>query len=259
MLDTNHSGGILAALGTVRANLETIARLRREPGDPELSPLFLKHSDEQTIVGLVAVLRAITSGNLAGEDFSQWGIVAAPQRLGRAAVAEVFDRFARRGAGSASPLVIPHRSLHSVSGTISEALGIHGPNLSVSGGPGNLAEGLLAALTFLNDNRLPGIWAVLTQWDPEPALPVAAGDQAICQAQAFALMPASSGRVGPRLRLLRPAEMPSLAQCLPLPELADLHEVFTRAGCQRFGFEWGGGIEVASRWAVPEVLAEIEA
>src|SRR5690242_3388519 len=158
--------------------------MRRQPGDPQLSPTFLKHSDEQTIVGLVAVLRAISSGNLTGNDFSRWGVVAAPQRLGRLAVADVFSRVMRRGAPGASPLVVPHRSLHSVSGTISEALGAHGPNLSVSGGPGNVAEGLLSALTLLNENRLPGLWLVLTQWDPEPSADTPEDSKAVCQGQA---------------------------------------------------------------------------
>jgi hypothetical protein len=244
VFDANHSGGILAALGTVRANLEMIARLRREPGDPALSPQLLKHSDEQTVVGLAALLQARSNGNLGGEDVSRWGIVAAPQHVGRTATADTLTRFTRRGVTGASPLIVPHRSLHSISGTISEALGIHGPNLAVSGGPGNLAEGLLAALTLLNENRLPGIWVVLTQWDPEPALPNEAPIEAFCQAQALVLMPGSSGRAGQRIRLVRPDQMPRDNHCLRLPALAELHKAFSSSGRQLFRFDWGGGMEL---------------
>ncbi len=244
MSDTIHNGGTVAALGTVQANPEVIAGLRREPGNSKLSPQFLKHSDEQTVAGLSAVLQAMTSGNLQGEDFSRWAVVAAPRHLGRQTVADVFARVARRGPSGASPLVIPHRSLHSVSGTISEALGTHGPNLSVGGGPGNLAEGLLTALTFLNENQLPGLWLVLTQWDPEPSLGAEDAGQSICRAQALALMPASAGRGGRHLRLLPAAAMPEHRESAALPALANLHEVFAQAHRQLFRFDWGGGLEV---------------
>ncbi len=247
-------GGTLIAWGTVQAGPESLSALRRQPGDPELSPNFLKHSDEQTIAGLVAVLRARQSEALRGTDFTRWGVVAAPRHLGRQTVADVFARVDRRGPSGASPLVIPHRSLHSVSGTISEALGTHGPNLSVSGGPGNLAEGLLAALTLLNEKHLPGLWLVLTQWAPESALGTEAG-HGTCYALALALTPFSGDRAGPRLRLLTAADMNALQDSVSLPELGTLHEVFIRPGRQVFRFEWGGGLEVEGL----EVLAEIEA
>jgi hypothetical protein len=239
----------------VRANLETIAHLRREPGDSKVSASLLKHSDEQTVVGLVAVLRAIANGGLAGEDFTRWGVVAAPQRLGRQAVGEVFARVARRGPSGASPLIIPHRSLHSVSGTISEALRIHGPNLSVSGGPANLSEGLLAALTHLGDNRLTGLWLVLTQWDPEPGIEVERDEHAVCTALALALVPLAPGRRGARLCLLCPAEMPAPDDSFPLPPLAELHEVFLHPICRIFRFAWGGGLGVDSSQVLAENVA----
>lgn len=67
-----------------------------------------------------------------------------------------------------SPTILPQHSLHSVSGTISIALGIHGPNYGAGGGCGALGEGLLCAVTLMANGTLPGIWLVLTEWNPEP-------------------------------------------------------------------------------------------
>jgi hypothetical protein len=247
--DTTHHGATLVASGTLQAGLETIAALRRQPGGPNLPPTLLKHSDEQTVVGLAAVLRATTSEGLRAEDFRLWGVVAAPCHLGRRAVADTFARVADLGSRGASPMVIPHRSLHSVSGTISQALGINGPNIGVGGGPGNLAEGLLTALTLLDEGCLPGLWLVLTQWRPEP--PLGGEDaSAICHALALALTPAAAGRSGLLLRLLPAAEMSTLEESVSVPGIAELAEVFTlQPGLSRgrlFRFEWGGGLEVAS-------------
>jgi hypothetical protein len=60
--------------------------------------------------------------------------------------------------------------MHAVSGSISQALGIHGPNLGVGGGPNGAAEIFMAAATLLADKKLPGLWVILTGFDPEPPL-----------------------------------------------------------------------------------------
>src|SRR5262249_52171926 len=54
------------------------------------------------------------------------------------------------------------------SGTVSVALGIHGPNFGVGGGPHAVAEGLVTGLSVLSENRLPGVWMIFTEMDPEP-------------------------------------------------------------------------------------------
>lgn len=160
----------ISAQAVVRANLESLVELRRHPGPcPGESPpvSFLKHADEQTVVGLCAVYQAIHKGGLQKTCFCDWGVVAAPRFLGRPAMAAALQRFAVEGAWGVSPHLIPHRSLHSLSGTISQALKIHGPNFGAGGGPNAPTEALLAATALLVGRRLPGVWVVLTCLDPE--------------------------------------------------------------------------------------------
>ena len=64
--------------------------------------------------------------------------------------------FVAEGVWGTSPHLIPHFALHSPSGTISLALGLHGPNLGVGGGLHAAAEGFLAALTWLAAGRRAG-------------------------------------------------------------------------------------------------------
>ncbi len=128
----------ITAYGAIEADADSIAGLRQSPNPPApvtLAPNFFKHSDEQTIVGLAAVFQAIRTHDLAGEDFTDWAVLAAPRFFGRAMLANTLRRFAVEGAWGVSPHVIPHRSQHSLSGTVSQALRIHGPNLGVGGGP----------------------------------------------------------------------------------------------------------------------------
>ena len=111
--------------------------------------------------------RAMADHELNNHDFSQWGVIAAPRFLGRAALAVAFARFAAEGAWGISPHVIPHHSLHALSGTVSQALKIHGPNFGVGGGADSAAEALLAASALLADGEVPGLWVVLTGFEPE--------------------------------------------------------------------------------------------
>jgi hypothetical protein len=191
-------------VGQVSAGPTEIATLRRHPdttGRVKFSPAFLKHSDEQSVVGLAALFCAVENAGLSIKEMTQWGVLAASRHMGRVATAAVFQRTTREGAAAASPLIIPHRSLHSASGTITQALGIHGPNYGVGGGPGHIGEGILAALTLLAEVELPGLWLVLTEWDPEP---VPGGDPnapATCHGLALALAPVSVAQAPLRLRL----------------------------------------------------------
>jgi hypothetical protein len=203
----------VAADAVVRVSLESLPALRRNPGPSFGEPLpacFLKHADEQTVAGLCAVYQAIQKGGLQAGDFRDWGVLAAPRFLGRPTMAAALQRFAAEGAWGVSPHLIPHRSLHSISGTVSQALKIHGPNFGVGGGPGGTVEVLLAATALLEGKHLPGVWVVLTCLDPE--LPpdetgrLALGTQAV--GLALALTPVSpppplvpGGVRGGRIRL----------------------------------------------------------
>jgi hypothetical protein len=161
---------VAAADAVLRVNLESLPELRRNPGPVPGEPLpasFLKHADEQTVAGLCAVYKAIHASELQSTCFRDWGVVAAPRFLGRPAMAAALQRFAAEGAWGVSPHLIPHRSLHSISGTVSQALKIHGPNFGVGGGRNGTVEALLSAMALLERKRLPGVWVVLTCLDPD--------------------------------------------------------------------------------------------
>jgi hypothetical protein len=125
----------------------------------------------------------------------------------------VLHRFREEGAWGISPHLIPHRSLHAVSGTLSLALKIYGPNFGVGGGPQAESEGLAAAAALAAGGELPGVWAVLTGYDPEaippdPTAPTAEGQAGYippCTAVALALTAPGANPGGLRLHVSQPA------------------------------------------------------
>jgi hypothetical protein len=197
---------VLAYAG-VQVTTDMLPGLRQRPGPgigESLPATFLRHADEQTVAGLAAVLHAIEQSGMSIPQFKDWGVVAAPCFLGRAMLALALQRLASEGAWGISPHLIPHRSQHAVSGTISQVLKIFGPNLGAGGGPGSVEEALLAALVLLEGNRLPGVWVVVTEWEPE-AIPDVNGmlqPDAVCYAAALALVGAQPHWHGVRLRAL---------------------------------------------------------
>jgi hypothetical protein len=200
------SADVVASAG-VRATIEEFAALRQRPGPSPgvaLPASLLRHADEQTIAGLAAVLRAIQDFQMNVADFRDWGIVAAPCFLGRAAMAVTLQRLAAEGAWGISPHVIPHRSQHAVAGSISQVLKIFGPNLGAGGGPGSVVHALLAGSVLLHGEGLRGVWIVATEWEPE-AIPDANGGisaDAVCHAVALAVVAARPGWQGLGLRVL---------------------------------------------------------
>ncbi|MBL8799463.1 MAG: hypothetical protein JNM56_36615, partial [Planctomycetia bacterium] len=118
-----------------------------------------------------------------------------------------------------SPLTIPNCSLHALASTISLALGIHGPAFGVGGGPGHLAEGLLGAFSLQQEQRCPGVWLVLTSWEPYQHVD-ASGNMmapAVCHGVALALTSPEAGL--PRFQLRRIAGQEPTADPI-LSELA---------------------------------------
>ncbi len=193
----------VAGHGQLRMTAEMLPALRQKPGplpgDP-LPPSFLKHADEQTVAGVAAVFQAIDRFGLKGTPFTDWGVLAAPRFLGRASLAVGLHRYKLEGAWGISPHLIPHHSLHSTSGTVSQALKIHGPNFGVGGGPHAADEGFLTAAALLAGDRVPGVWLILTGHDPElvPVPPEATPPTGPtspmpCGAVALALVPARPG------------------------------------------------------------------
>lgn len=187
------------------ARLSEIAALRDAAGPagaPALPPRFLRHCDEQTVVGIHAVLRAIAalpSGRGVGGD----AVVAASCQAGRIMAAKSLALLKTGGAVTVSTHIVPQASLHSVAGAVSVALGMHGPHLGVSGGADALAEGLLAAITLAADAGAPRVWLVVSEWDDEPTLDAtgAATDDPVCRALALAIEPGSAAGLGLEVHL----------------------------------------------------------
>lgn len=165
----------VAARATIAARLTEIPALR-DGGWPESAPAlprrFLRHADEQTVVGMHAVLAAIAAipdpTALQGH-----GVIAASCQAGRIAAAQTLVQAKQGGGVTVSTQIVPQGSLHSLAGAVSVGLGMRGPNIGVSGGPNALSEGLLTAFSWLHGSgpaACDTVWLVITGWDDEPAL-----------------------------------------------------------------------------------------
>ena len=143
----------IQGFATAQATSQDIALLRQDLTAPSkgLPASLVKHADDQTIVALAVTFRTIERHQLIGTDFRDWAVLASPRYLGRSSLAGSLQRYQSEGAWGVSPHLIPHRSMHAVSGSISQALGIHGPNLGVGGGPTGAAEIFMAAAALLAD------------------------------------------------------------------------------------------------------------
>jgi len=204
----------VAGYATMAMAPEQVPALRRCPGQAvgaPISPSLLKYADPQAVAALAVVLQAIQDHDLAQVCFRDWGVIAGPSLLGRQASVDSLARYREEGAFGISPHLIPYESLHAVSGTISQVLRIHGPNFGVGGGPSAAEEALLVAATLVAQGGLPGLWVVLTEFDPEliPAAPgQLAGSTWTCHAVAMALMPAAAN-AGFGLRIAPPPPVAS--------------------------------------------------
>jgi hypothetical protein len=195
----------LLAWGTAQADLPAIAALRKNLpawASPNTAGHFLKHADEQTVVAVQAVDRAMREQHLNARDQHDWPIIAAPRFPGRLAGVDAVARFTKGGGPALSPQLLAQHSLHSVAGALSILVGSRGPNLGVGGGWDALREGLLAALTMARPRGASGAWLVLTGWQAEPVIAAdgAIQNAPICQAAALALSFAAGAHCG-RLNL----------------------------------------------------------
>jgi hypothetical protein len=184
-----------------------VAAVRKKPGPipagwTRVPPSLFRHADEQTIAGTAAVFTAIEAMGAAPDRFEAWGVVAASRYLGRANLAVALRSFMAEGVWGTSPHLIPHFALHSASGSISLALGSHGPNLGVGGGLHAVAEGFLTALTWLSTGVVPGVWLVLSGWSPELVPDLVGNTPSVgeCLGLAVALVGVGDGAGAPALR-----------------------------------------------------------
>jgi hypothetical protein len=231
---------------------DQLPMLRQKPGPLRAEPLpasLLKHADDQTVAGVAAVSRAIHQDGLHDLDYSQWGVIAAPRFLGRAKLAVVLSRFVVEGAWGISPHLIPHRSQHALSGTISQAMKIHGPNYGVGGGTDSAAEAIMVAGALLADQQLPGVWVVLTGFDPElvpveeepGTAPVPTLPTSDCLAVALALRPLQQRQRGMVLSVgAEPAPEPDADWPVFSLETFARHLADGKPGPARWRLRYGG-------------------
>jgi len=171
----------VASHALVETTLAEIPGLRDQPvpeGVSTLPPRFLRHCDEQTVVGMRAVLAAIAAHPEPRPSFAGYGVVAAACQSGRIATAQSLAMLRTAGGVAVSPHIVPQCSLHSVAGAVSVALGMHGPNIGASGGQHAVSEGLFTSLSLLaasavSGESLAGIWLVVSSWTQEPSLDAA--------------------------------------------------------------------------------------
>ena len=163
--------GVVAGSG-VRVPWAAISELRKTPGSYRGQSLagLVRQSDEQTVLALAAVMQTIERAGWNDRSFENWGVVASGRSFGRVRFDTAIERYRRMHTRGASPLVVPHLSLHAMSGTLSIALGMHGPNFGVSGQANHLGETLLAGLGTIQREAVEGLWVVACDFDPEPSL-----------------------------------------------------------------------------------------
>jgi hypothetical protein len=194
---------------TVLASATASARLGEFPALRKLPPRFagsnvpghfLKHADEQTVVALEALRRAIEQFGLDAREQTDWGVIAAPRYIGRLASVEIVRRFAQNGGSTVATHAAAQFSLNSIAGAASIVLGIRGPSLGVGGGSWSIGDGLVAALTLFDPACTPGVWLLLTEWEPEPIMqPGGSPIDGICRAVALAIAPGASRESNLRL------------------------------------------------------------
>jgi hypothetical protein len=88
-----------------------------------LPPRFLRHCDEQTVVGVRAVLEAIAAMPEPTASFARYGVIGAPLQAGRIAAAQTLSQVAKAGGIAVSPHIVPQCSLHALASAVSVALG----------------------------------------------------------------------------------------------------------------------------------------
>ena len=147
----------------------------------------LKQCDEQTLVALSAVLDAVRQSGRPSSEFESWGVVACPRVPGRRRFQDAVVKFRGQGAWSVTPHFIPHCMLHSLSGLMSQALRLHGPNIGVGGEAGEGDDVLWTAAAWLAGGEAPGAWLVWTGWDRET---LKEGD-GTCEALVVGVVPAA--------------------------------------------------------------------
>lgn len=184
----------VAAWGHATVPFAGFDEWRKTNSQRRQSPAFAqtcKLGDEQTMVSAEAMFRAIESAGWTRRSFEDWGIVAAPQFLGRLRMWSAIERYRTLEVRGASPRHIPTVSQHAVAGTLSVIFQCRGPCFGAGGSQGSLLDGFVNAASLAAGGVAPGFWLAISQWSPEP-LPQATDAEngaARCHAAVLALLP----------------------------------------------------------------------
>lgn len=205
----------------VEVRLSEIAALRDAPGPATAPPLpkrFLRYCDEQTVVGMAAVLRAIDRIPAPRPAFDRWGVLAASCQAGRIMGAAAVIGTRKIGSQGVSPHVVPQCSLHSPASAVSVALSMHGPHFGIGGGPEAFDEGLLAACSMVSQPH----WLILTAWETEPSLDAEGGpiSDPICRGLAIALLSGEAEGAAATITIVPGASRTAAAIHEELPSMA---------------------------------------
>lgn len=227
-----------------RSELGELARKPAPSGGPALPPRFLRHADEQTVVGMRAVLKTLVDAGGAAADLVHDAVVAASCGAGQPTAARTMVALKQQGPVGVTPHVVPQCSLHSPASAVSVGLGMHGPTIGVGGGPAAIAEGLLAASTLAmslaGTQPAAAIWLVVTGWDTAPALDdnAAPTNDPTCRGLALWLQPLTTSTPLPASAVVRiePSSGPVLASGLAdTPPLWEFCERLTQGRATTIG------------------------
>jgi hypothetical protein len=188
-----------------RLGREQLDLARKSPAawTPTIAPApSLKHADDQTVTSLVAARRVCDQFAPIAIDFSDWGLVAAPRFLGRAAVGRTLRRYPVDGAWGVSMQLIPQHMLHSPASMLCIALGLKGAAIGAGGGPEGESEAAMAAIGILRQGAA-GVWLVWSGWEPELIVSPTSEEtsDARCVAVALAIQNSPNACSTSRLRL----------------------------------------------------------
>lgn len=130
----------------------------------KISSSILKQADELTLLSLAALRNAITEYKLTPEQQAGWGVAANPCMPGRLRMPDTLSKFHEQGAWAVTPHFIPHCLLHSLSGLLSQALGLNGPNMGIGGVPGTEEDICLGMASWIMGGDVAGGWMVWAFW-----------------------------------------------------------------------------------------------
>jgi hypothetical protein len=249
----------IVARGTARLTIPELAAMRKQPPacfSSKLTPLFLKHSDEQTLASLAALYRAKSDFGLESEDFGPWAVVSISRYLGRGAFASMNDRYTVDGAWGVSVQLIPHRTAHSVAGTISLGLGMHGPCIGVNGGMDGENTGLLSLPCLMQQRQWRGIWLLCSNWLPELTVDRQGRSisDSVCLATALALVDADHPNPLGHIRFEAVGQSqrdPSAVRTSAKPEVSLLEYIFDDNDQRAWRRSPGNGMRIEVALTVP--------